>query len=116
MIRQRHSEPHTFQLAQVLIGQVCNLAGTCAGCHKLQEGIWRSMSKIHSFFPTLIYRADEAAPGRLIADLEQAALMLTQEDAVGIKWCEKHGYPGYTSYGSLDDLAGSVPAFERLEK
>lgn len=74
------------------------------------------MSKIHSFFPTLIYRADEAAPGKLVRELEDASLMLAQDDEAGIKWCEKHGYNGYTSYASLDDLAWRIPAFQALEK
>jgi uncharacterized protein (TIGR02466 family) len=74
------------------------------------------MSKIQSFFPTLIYRAEKAAPAKLNRDLEQAAISLAHEDAAGIKWCEKHGYPGYTSFASREDLAWSVPAFQTLVK
>ena len=74
------------------------------------------MSKIQSFFPTLIYRADKAASARLNRRLEQACLMLAQEDDAGIRWCEKHGYPGYTSFASLDDLASRIPALQALEK
>ena len=74
------------------------------------------MSKIQSFFPTLIYRADAAAKARLNAELEQASLMLAQDDLVGIKWCEKHGYQGYTSFASINDLAAQIPAFKALEK
>ncbi|HEY5364426.1 MAG TPA: TIGR02466 family protein [Aestuariivirga sp.] len=74
------------------------------------------MSKIQSFFPTLIYRADAAAKARLNAALEQACLMLAQDDLVGIKWCEKHGYQGYTSFASINDLAAQIPAFKALEK
>ncbi len=74
------------------------------------------MSKIQSFFPTLIYRADKAASARLNQRLEQACLMLAQEDDAGIRWCEKHGYPGYTSFASLDDLASRIPALQALEK
>ncbi|HEY5363583.1 MAG TPA: TIGR02466 family protein, partial [Aestuariivirga sp.] len=74
------------------------------------------MSKIQSFFPTLIYRADAAAKARLNAALEQACLMLAQDDLVGIKWCEKHGYQGYTSFASINDLAARIPAFKALEK
>ena len=74
------------------------------------------MSKIQSFFPTLIYRADKAASARLNQRLEQACLMLAQEDDAGIRWCEKHGYPGYTSFASLDDLAARIPAVQTLEK
>jgi uncharacterized protein (TIGR02466 family) len=74
------------------------------------------MSKIQSFFPTLIYRADDAATAGLNAKLEQAGLMLAQDDLVGIKWCEKHGYQGYTSFASINDLAAQIPAFKALEK
>ena len=75
-----------------------------------------AMSKIQSFFPTLIYRADNAATAKLNHDLEDASLMLAQDDAVGNRWCEKHGYHGYTSFGSIIDLAERIPAFKRLEK
>ena len=75
-----------------------------------------SMSKIQSFFPTLIYRADKAATTSLNAKLEQASLMLAQDDRDGIKWCEKHGYQGYTSFASINDLPEQIPAFKALEK
>ena len=74
------------------------------------------MSKIQSYFPTLVYRADAAANFRLNHELESAALTLAQEDAAGIKWCEKHGYNGYTSFASLNDLAERIAAFNALEK
>ncbi len=74
------------------------------------------MSKIQSFFPTLIYRADSATTAGLNAKLEQASLMLAQDDLVGIKWCEKHGYQGYTSFASINDLPAQIPAFKALEK
>ena len=74
------------------------------------------MSKIQSFFPTLIYRADSATTAGLNAKLEQASLMLAQDDLVGIKWCEKHGYQGYTSFASINDLPVQIPAFKDLEK
>ena len=74
------------------------------------------MSKIQSFFPTLIYRADSATTAGLNAKLEQASLMLAQDDLVGIKWCEKHGYQGYTSFASINDLPAQIPAFNALEK
>jgi uncharacterized protein (TIGR02466 family) len=75
-----------------------------------------AMSKITTHFPTHIYRADKAAPANLNAELEVAALSLSRDDAAGIKWCQKHGYAGYTSYASLNDLAWRIPAFKRLER
>ncbi len=74
------------------------------------------MSKIQSFFPTLIYRADKAAPTQLNNALAQAAMALAQDDAAGIKWCEKHGYAGYTSFGSLDVLTLQNSPFKSLAK
>jgi uncharacterized protein (TIGR02466 family) len=74
------------------------------------------MAKILSVFPTLIYRADNAAPAALNAELEVAALSLSRDDVAGLKWCAKHGYPGYTSYASLNDLTWRIPAFRKLER
>ena len=74
------------------------------------------MAKIQSVFPTLIYRAEVERAGRLNHDLESAALSLSRDDIAGLKWCEKHGYPGYTSFASLKDLASRIPAFKRLER
>ncbi len=72
------------------------------------------MSKVQSFFPTLIYRADSACPATLNAELEVSSLSLASDDAVGLKWADKHGYPGYTSYASLKDLAWRAPTYKRL--
>jgi uncharacterized protein (TIGR02466 family) len=74
------------------------------------------MSKVTAFFPTHIYRADAIAGARLNAELEVAALSLSRDDAAGLRWCEKHGYPGYTSYASLNDLPWRIPAFGKLER
>jgi uncharacterized protein (TIGR02466 family) len=74
------------------------------------------MSQITTHFPTHIYRADEATPATLNAELEVACLSLARDDLAGIRWSEKHGYPGYTSYASLNDLAWRMPAFKRLER
>ncbi len=74
------------------------------------------MSKITTHFPTHIYRADKAVSASLNAELEVAALSLSHDDVAGLKWCEKHGYPGYTSYASLKDLARRKPTFKKLER
>jgi uncharacterized protein (TIGR02466 family) len=74
------------------------------------------MAKIQSLFPTLLYRADAAVPASLNAELEVAALSLARDDQAGLRWCDKHGYPGYTSYASLNDLSWRMPAFKRLER
>ncbi len=74
------------------------------------------MAKITSVFPTLIYREDLPRIDTLNAELEVAALSLATNDHAGLKWCEKHGYPGYTSYASLNELASRIPAFKKLER
>jgi uncharacterized protein (TIGR02466 family) len=74
------------------------------------------MANITALFPTLLYREDISNPEGMNYELETAALSLAQTDAVGLKWSEKHGYPGYTSFASLDDLTARFAAFAKLEK
>jgi uncharacterized protein (TIGR02466 family) len=73
-------------------------------------------STVESLFPTLVYRAEVLDAARLNVELENAALSLSQHDAKGRRWCEKHGYAGYTSYGSIEDLSRRSKPFARLEK
>ena len=73
-------------------------------------------SAIETLFPTLIYRAEIPDAARLNLELEDAALSLSQHDTKGRKWCEKHGYAGYTSYASIDNLSQRSNPFARLEK
>jgi uncharacterized protein (TIGR02466 family) len=81
-----------------------------------EGGISEAMSTVTALFPTYIYRADAIAGARLNTELEVAALSLSRDDAAGLRWCEKHGYPGYTSYASLNDLPWRIPAFGKLER
>lgn len=74
------------------------------------------MASTQDLFVTRIYRADEAGNAKLNYDLETAALSLARDDRAGQRWCEAHGYPGYTSYASLNDLPSHVPVFARLVK
>ncbi len=74
------------------------------------------MSKIESLFPTLLYRAELPNAAKLNVNLEDAALTLSEDDVAGQRWCEKHGYPGYTSFSSNFDLAAMIPAFKQLVK
>ena len=74
------------------------------------------MSNIQSLFPTLLYRAELPTPDRLNMQLHDAALELAAGDLAGQRWCEKHGYPGYTSFATQDDLAEQIPAIARLVK
>jgi uncharacterized protein (TIGR02466 family) len=66
-----------------------------------------------SLFATRFYEEDLAAPD-LIAALEDSCLGLAEEDAAGRRWCRDHGYRGYTSYASLNDLPLRDPAFAEL--
>jgi uncharacterized protein (TIGR02466 family) len=40
---------------------------------------------------------------------------IAEDDEAGQEWCETNGYPGYTSYASLDDLPWRFPIFKALE-
>jgi uncharacterized protein (TIGR02466 family) len=41
---------------------------------------------------------------------------LADEDAAGRAWCREHGYGGYTSYASLDDLPRRMSVFAELQR
>ena len=71
------------------------------------------MVEIESFFPTRIYRA-ELEDGGLVAELDAACRSIAEDDRAGQRWSQKHGYPGYTSYASLDDLPWRAPVFADL--
>lgn len=65
-------------------------------------------------FVTEIYRTTLGGIAGLNADLLDAAKMLAKEDKAGRAWCKENGYPGYTSYSSLDDLPQRATCFEQL--
>ena len=72
---------------------------------------------ITALFPTLVYRAEAADPnGRLNREIAAAARLLADGDADGQRWCARHGYQGYTSYGSLPDLPERLDVFARLAR
>ena len=70
---------------------------------------------IRSLFVTRLYEAmiDNDA---LVGELEQSVRMLAAEDRAGQGWSKAHGYRGYTSYASLNDLPARDPAFADLVK
>lgn len=74
------------------------------------------MPDIASLFVTRLYRArlDACPPAPAPGDLEAACLSVAADDEAGHDWCEEHGYPGYTSYASLDDLPWRFPVFADL--
>lgn len=73
------------------------------------------MAEIKTLFPTLVYRAS-AGSARFNREIEIAAHSLADGDDVGRRWCAAHGYPGYTSYGSMVNLAETMPVFARLAR
>jgi len=69
-----------------------------------------------SLFVTRLYEAQLGGPAGLNAELEEACRMLEAEDTAGQRWAKAHGYRGYTSYASLDDLPKRVTAFAEVKK
>jgi uncharacterized protein (TIGR02466 family) len=70
-------------------------------------------------FPTPIYEASLSTDRtfeNFNAELEAACRMLAEEDRAGQAWCREHGYGGYTSYASLDDLPRRATVFEELKR
>lgn len=70
---------------------------------------------IRRLFPTLLHQA-RLADKALVAELERSVRALAEEDAAGRRWSREHGYKGYTSYASLDDLPRRDPAFADLKR
>lgn len=68
---------------------------------------------ITTLFPTQIQQQNISNPD-LMTELEDACWMIEEGDQAGHDWCEREGYPGYTSYASLDDLPQRAPAFSAL--
>ncbi len=68
---------------------------------------------VRPLFATQFYEGVLDAPA-LIAELEEACLALAAEDQAGRRWSQEHGYRGYTSYASLNDLPRRDPRFADL--
>ena len=88
------------------------MAESLYSCRSMRD----SSSSIENLFVTKLYRADLARPARLNAELERTCLSIAQEDRAGQRWAKAHGYKGYTSYASLDDLTVRAAVFADLEK
>ncbi len=77
------------------------------------------MTTIRTLFATRIYEASlagEAGFAAFNAELAGACAMLAREDMAGRAWCKAHGYGGYTSYASLDDLPTRATVFADLKR
>jgi uncharacterized protein (TIGR02466 family) len=70
---------------------------------------------VRTLFVTRLYEAliDEPA---LLDELAHSIRSLAAGDGAGKAWSREHGYKGYTSYASLDDLPRRDPAFAELGK
>jgi len=64
-------------------------------------------------FATRFYEGRIADPS-LTAELDEACRSLAGEDKAGRRWSADHGYRGYTSYASLNDLPKRDPRFGEL--
>lgn len=70
---------------------------------------------VRSLFATQVYEGtlgDET----LLAELDRSVRALAADDAAGRRWAREHGYRGYTSYASLNDLPVRDPAFADLKR
>jgi uncharacterized protein (TIGR02466 family) len=77
------------------------------------------MSTLTNLFVTPLYRAklNDLAKKKVSYDeLRDTCIAIAEDDEAGQDWCEREGYPGYTSYASLDDLPWRAPIFGDLEK
>ena len=68
---------------------------------------------IRQLFPTHFYEGD-LGDDPLLAELDDACRELAVEDRAGRAWSKEHGYRGYTSYASLNDLPVRDPRFGDL--
>jgi uncharacterized protein (TIGR02466 family) len=73
---------------------------------------------LKALFVTRLYEASLAEArdfASFNAELEEACRMLATEDLAGRAWAREHGYGGYTSYASLDDLQTRASVFGALK-
>jgi len=72
--------------------------------------------QVQTCFATSIYHARLEDAAARNAELEALAYSLADDDEAGKTWCEAHGYEGYTSYASLNDLPWRFPPFADLRR
>lgn len=69
--------------------------------------------RLEPLFASPLYRA-RIGDAALNEALAATARAIAREDRAGQRWCREHGYKGYTSYASLDDLTRRASVFEEL--
>jgi uncharacterized protein (TIGR02466 family) len=72
------------------------------------------MAAFQTLFATRLYRAQLSATRNTV--LEKTCLGLAAEDQAGRRWAREHGYGGYTSYASLNDLTRRASVIAELEQ
>lgn len=70
---------------------------------------------MRTLFATPLYEALVDQPS-LLEDLARSIRSLAKDDRAGRAWSREHGYKGYTSYASLDDLPRRDPSFADLKR
>lgn len=70
---------------------------------------------MRSLFATPLYEA-EIVDLALLAELAHSIRTLAADDGAGRRWSRDHGYKGYTSYASLDDLPRRDPMFADFQR
>lgn len=70
---------------------------------------------VRNLFASLLYQ-EPLGDDALIGELEASCLQLAEDDGAGRRWARAHGYRGYTSYASLNDLPIRDPAFADLKR
>lgn len=65
-----------------------------------------------ALFVTRLYKGHV----KVAQDLEKTCLGIAAEDRAGQRWSKGHGYGGYTSYASLNDLTRRASILADLEK
>ena len=73
---------------------------------------------VKNLFATPLYHAALSDLGKAIdqIELEASCYSIAEDDEAGQAWCEREGYPGYTSYSSLTDLPWRFPIFEAMKQ
>ncbi len=70
---------------------------------------------VRNLFVTRLFEAEIGDPA-LLAALAHSIRSLSKDDQAGVGWSREHGYSGYTSYTSLNDLPKRDPIFADLAK
>ncbi|MEA1672639.1 TIGR02466 family protein [Nitrospirillum sp. BR 11163] len=75
----------------------------------------QSDASIDTLFVTRVYRVELAEMLPLNEEVAACCLTAAEDDGAGQRWSDKHGYTGYTSYASLDDLIWRFPILKKLK-